>query len=34
MLVRNPSTGMSSQRVHVYMELLVPRDPLSCAWLT
>lgn len=28
MLVRNPSTGMSNQRVHVYMELHCPRDPL------
>ena len=33
MLVRNPSTGMSSQRVHVYIELLVPRDPLCCPCL-
>lgn len=28
MLVRNPSTGMSNQRVHVYMALHCPRDPL------
>lgn len=35
MLVRNPSTGMSNQRVHVYIELLVPATRCAvCAWLT